>query len=193
MTTVILTRHGETDWNRDHRWQGHADPSLNELGQAQARELVERLADLPLDAVYSSDLRRARETAEAVAEAKGLQVVTDSLLREIEVGEWTCLTTDEIKARFPAGWERHAAGGDGWERGETHAAMSSRIVSVVSRIAGGHPGEQILCVLHGGVIRALLAHAASMPLDEYRRTRRGPANGSVSRIAVEDGRFRRID
>ena len=193
MTTVILARHGETDWNRDHRWQGHADPPLNEMGRAQSRELVARLADVQLEAVYSSDLLRALETARAVTTAKGLQVVADPLLREIDVGEWTGLTTDEIKGRFRAGWERNRMGEDGWERGETHPDMSLRIVSAVSRIAGDHPGGQILCVLHGGVIRALLAHAASMPLEAYRRTRRGPENGSVSTIGVEDGTFRRID
>ena len=193
MTTFLIVRHGQSTWNAEHRWQGLADPPLSELGREQARALAAELRDVPLDAVYASDLQRASETAEAVARAKGLTVVTNPTLREIDVGEWSGLTTDEIKARFPAGWERLSAGGDGWEHGETHAAMSERIVSAVTGIAGAHPGEQILCVLHGGVIRALLARAAGMPLSEYRLTHRGPANGTVSRIAVEDGTFRRID
>ncbi len=163
------------------------------MGRAQARALAEELAGVGLDAVYSSDLRRALETAQAVASAQGLPVVPDEALREIDVGEWTGLTTDEIKDRFPAGWERHSAGGDGWAEGETHAAMSARITAATARIAAAHPGGQILCVLHGGVIRALLARASSMPLAEYRRTQRGPANGVVSRIAVVNGTFRRID
>jgi probable phosphoglycerate mutase len=190
---MFLVRHGETDWNREHRWQGHADPPLNETGRAQSRELAQRLADVPLAAIYASDLARARETAEVVAEARRLPVVTDPALREIDVGEWCGLTTDEIRARFPVAWERHAAGGDGWERGETHAAMSARIVSAAARIALAHSNRNVLCVLHGGVIRALLARAAGVDLDEYRRTTRGPVNGAVARLAVEGGRFRRID
>ena len=193
MTTILIVRHGQTDWNRDQRWQGHADPPLNELGRGQASGLAAELGGVPLDAVYASDLRRASETAEIVAGTKGLSVVTDPALREIDVGEWSGLTTDEIKARFPAGWERHSSGGDGWEHGEPHAAMSDRIVIAVAGIAAQHPDGQVLCVLHGGVIRALLARASGMSLVEYRRTARGPANGTVSRIAVEDGAFRRID
>jgi probable phosphoglycerate mutase len=193
MTTILIVRHGQSTWNAERRWQGLADPPLSELGREQARQLAAELADVPLDAIYASDLQRARATAETVARAKGLTVVVDSALREIDVGEWSGLTTDEIKVRFPAGWERQTAGGDGWEHGEPHAAMSDRIVSAVTRIAAAHPAGQVLCVLHGGVIRALLARAAGIPLPDYRRTERGPANGTVSRIAVEEGFFRRID
>jgi probable phosphoglycerate mutase len=193
VTTVILARHGETDWNREQRWQGHADPGLNETGRRQAAELARRLAGLGLAAIYSSDLRRARETAEAVGAAAGLEVVPEPGLREIDVGEWSGLTTAEIARDFGEGLARHQAGGDGWRRGETHAAMSERVVSTVARLAAAHPGQRVLCVLHGGVIRALLAHAAGVPLRDYRRAHPGPVNGSVARIAVEDGRFRRID
>jgi broad specificity phosphatase PhoE len=193
VTTVLIVRHGESTWNREQRWQGHADPPLSESGVAQANELARALTDMKLDAVYASDLRRATETAAAVARTKGLIVIADPALREIDVGEWSGLTTEEIQARFPAGWDRHARGGDGWENGETHPEMSDRIVAEIARIATVHPDKQVLCVLHGGVIRAVLARAEGVPLDEYRRTRRGPANGTVSRIAVEGGTIRRID
>ena len=193
VTTILLARHGETDWNREHRWQGHADPPLNDRGREQAAELARRLAGIRIDAVYSSDLARARETAELVAAAIGIAVVVDPALREIDVGEWRGLTTTEIEARFPDGYRRHAGGGDGWQNGETHAAMSARIVEAVGRIAEAHPGGDVLSVLHGGVMRALLAHASGVDLAEYRLAQRGPVNGSVARIAVEDGIFRRID
>jgi broad specificity phosphatase PhoE len=192
-TTILLVRHGETDWNRERRWQGHADPPLNEHGREQARELAARLAGTCLDAVYASDLARARETAEIVAAAKGVAVVVDPALREIDVGEWSGLATAEIERRFPDGYRRHLDGGDGWELGETHAAMSARIVGAVTRLAAAHVDATVLCVLHGGVIRALLAHAQGLDLGEYRRTVRGPVNGAVARIAVGDGVFRRID
>jgi broad specificity phosphatase PhoE len=193
VTTILLVRHGETDWNREQRWQGHADPPLNERGREQSHELARQLAEVPFAAVYSSDLARARQTAEIVAAAKGLDVVTDRALREIDVGEWCGLTTAEIQERFSDGYRRHAEGDDGWEHGETHAAMSGRIVRTAARIAVAHPAENVLCVLHGGVIRALLAHAAGIELREYRRSYRGPVNGGVARIAVEGGTFRRID
>jgi broad specificity phosphatase PhoE len=193
VTTILIVRHSQSTWNSERRWQGHADPPLSDAGREQAIALARSLEGIHLDAIYASDLDRAATTAGVVAHLFGQKVITDPSLREIDVGEWSGLTTDEIKAQFPAGWERHSSGGDGWERGETHAAMSDRIVAAVKRIAAAHPGEQILCVLHGGVIRALLAHATAVPLAEYRRTERGPVFGAVARIAVEDGTFRRID
>jgi broad specificity phosphatase PhoE len=193
VTTILLSRHGESEWNRDRRWQGHADPPLTERGREQADELARKLAEAPLDAVYASDLRRAWETAEIVAKARGIPVVTDPMLREIDVGEWSGLTTTEIEKRFPEGFRRHVEGGDGWAEGEPHAAMSERIIAAVSRIAGSYPCGHVLCVLHGGVIRALLAQAEGVDLGDYRRSNRGPANGTVARIAVEDGTFSRID
>ena len=92
MTTILLARHGETDWNRAGRWQGWADPPLNETGRVQARELAEQLRTIPFDAVYSSDLRRAHETALIVGEPHGVPVVTEPGLREIDVGSWSGLT-----------------------------------------------------------------------------------------------------
>jgi probable phosphoglycerate mutase len=191
-TTLLLARHGESEWNREGRWQGHADPPLSETGRAQADELARALAGVPLEAVYASDLRRARETAAAVAAARGLDVITLAALREIDVGEWSGLTSADIEARFPAGLERHLAGGDGWEHGETHAAMSARIVAAASDIAARHPDGSVLGVLHGGVIRALLAYAAGVDLGEYRRSNPGPVNGSVARIAVGKAGFTRL-
>jgi broad specificity phosphatase PhoE len=193
-TIVLLARHGETDWNLQRRWQGHADPPLNDRGREQARQLAAHLADVDLEAIYASDLARARETAWIVAAAKGVDgVVTDSALREIDVGEWSGLTTTEIERHFPDGLRRHADGGDGWVHGESHRAMSERIVGAVTRIAAAHAGGCVLCVLHGGVMRAILAHAAGRELGEFRRAVAGPVNGAVARIAVEGSTFRRRD
>jgi probable phosphoglycerate mutase len=190
VTTILLARHAETDWNRDHRWQGLADPPLNATGVEQAAELARRLADDQFDAIYSSDLQRAAATARAVARGRDLEVVLDTGLREIDVGEWSGLSTAEIEERYPEGFARHVAGGDGWIEGEPHAAMSARVIAAVTRIAEAHPGGRVLCVLHGGTIRALLAHAAGIDLGEWRRTRRGPTNGAVATIEVENGAFR---
>jgi 2,3-bisphosphoglycerate-dependent phosphoglycerate mutase len=193
VTRILLARHGETDWNRESRWQGHADIPLNETGREQAHELGRALAETSLDAVYSSDLLRAYETAEIVARPRGFTVIRDAALREIDDREWTGLTWPEIEQAFPEGARRHQVGGTGWEHGETWAAMTERVIAALDRIAARHPDGCVLCVIHGGPIRVSLAHAMGLDLREYRRTQPEPANGSVSEIAVEEGAFRRID
>src|SRR5919204_950818 len=155
VTTLLLARHGETDWNRARRWQGHADRPLTDRGRAQAAALAERLADIALDAVYSSDLRRARDTAEAVAAIQGVDVVELAELREVNVGSWEGLTRDEAEARLPDGLRRWRAGGTGWDDGETYAEMSRRVLAAVERIATDHEGGRVLIVSHGGPIRAV--------------------------------------
>ena len=146
MATILLARHGETDWNREGRWQGWADPPLNETGREQARALAEELRHTPFDAVYSSDLRRAHETAEIVAAPHRVAVVVDSGLREIDVGSWSGLTRAEITARFPDGKRPD---------GETHEQQATRVRAAVTRIARTHPGGRVLVVGHGGTIRSI--------------------------------------
>jgi broad specificity phosphatase PhoE len=102
VTTLLLARHGETDWNREHRWQGHAGPPLNDTGRRQALALAQRLP--VVDAVYSSDTERAYETAQIVAEPRGLEVRTDARLREVNFGLWEGLTRGEIDERFGDGF-----------------------------------------------------------------------------------------
>ena len=154
MATLILARHGETDWNRDGIWQGHGDPPLNDLGRRQAAELAERLADVEIDALYSSDLRRAYETAEIVGRAKELEITADPDLREMDVGSWSGLTTEEIATRFP-GMTSHD--------GEAREAFDARAVGALTRIAGAHEGGRVLVVTHGGVVRALERHLLGEP------------------------------
>jgi broad specificity phosphatase PhoE len=155
VTTILLARHGETDWNREGRWQGWADPPLNETGRTQARALARQLRDTPFDAVYASDLRRAHETAEIVAKPHGVPVVADPGLREIDVGSWSGLTRAELAARFPNGDRPD---------GETREQHADRVLAAVARIAREHPGARILLVTHGGTMRALRSHVSDEPL-----------------------------
>lgn len=152
MTKILLARHGETDWNRDRRVQGHTDVPLNAAGIEQAHALADELAAEPLVAVYSSDLGRARDTAAAVAARHGLPVSIDADLREKNFGSWEGLTDTEIAGRFP-----HAQRG-GWGDGETTEAVAERVVAALTRIRATHPSGLVLVVSHGGPIRALLAH-----------------------------------
>ena len=154
MTTILLARHGETDWNRENRWQGWADPPLNDAGRAQARALAEQLQETPFDAVYSSDLRRAHETAEIVAAPHGVPVISDPGLREIDVGSWSGLTHAEIEEHFPGG-ER--------PDGETREQHLERVLRAAEGIARANPNRRILLVTHGGTMRALCGHTTDEP------------------------------
>lgn len=189
MTTILLARHGESDWNRDQRWQGHADRPLTELGRRQARELAERLAHTDLDAVYSSDLRRAQETAEIVGRTHGLDVKTMPALREVDVGSWSGLTRAEAEQRYPEGYLRWLAGEEGWDDGETYDELGARVVGAVREIAADHPGERVLVLAHGGSIRAVHAAALGVDVHTYRRLQRVEPNASLSAVCIEDGRL----
>ena len=188
-----MVRHGESDWNVERRWQGHADRPLTDRGRGQAQNLAARLAGVDLDAVYSSDLRRAWETAEAVASAKGLDVIRLPELREVDVGSWSGLTRDECEARFPEAFARWRAGGSGWDDGESYEEMGERIVEAIGRLAAEHQGGAILVVSHGGPIRAVHAHALGVDIATHRRTGPVEPNARLSAVAVEDGRFARVE
>jgi broad specificity phosphatase PhoE len=189
VTTVHLARHGQSDWNAAGRWQGHADRPLTELGRQQAAELAERLASVPLDAVYSSDLRRALETAEPVAARLGLDVQAVPALREVDVGAWSGLSRPEVEQRFPDAFARWRGGGQGWQDGETYEQMTERVVGAVLELAAAHPGGEILVVAHGGPIRALHAVALGLDISEHRRLKPVAANAKLSHLLVEDGRL----
>jgi len=177
-TTLLLARHGETDWNRDRRIQGHSDVPLNDAGRAQAAELGRRLDVLRLGAVYSSDLSRARETA-VIAVGGRLPVIELDALREKHFGTWEGLTDADVLRRFP-----NARAGQ-WGDGETGEKMSSRVVAALLGIAAAHHDETVLVVTHGGPIRAALRREGIDP---------GPiGNCQLTRVAVVGDRLARLD
>lgn len=189
-TLVILARHGESDWNAAGRWQGHTDRPLTDRGRRQAEELARRLAHVPLDAVYASDLKRARETAAAVAEPRGLEVEGLRELREVDVGSWAGLTRQEVEERFPDGFRRWLAWEVGWEDGETYEEMGARVAGAVRNLAARHAGGRILVVSHGGSVRALHAAAAGVDVTSYRRLHPVTPNADLSALLVDpDGRL----
>lgn len=180
MTTFLLVRHGQTDWNLERRVQGHADRPLNETGRAQAHALADELDGTTIDAVYSSDLARALETARILGRRLGLPVAVTPDLREKHFGTWEGLTDQEVLSRFP-----HAREGP-WGDGETTDEMTERVVAGLRRIAAAHPGGQVLVVAHGGPLRALLRHSEA--------DHDGPIeNCHVVRIRLEDGVLRAVD
>jgi 2,3-bisphosphoglycerate-dependent phosphoglycerate mutase len=193
VTDFLLVRHGETDWNRERRFQGHADEPLNETGRAQARELADELAGETVDAIYSSDLRRAHETAEIIAERLGVPVVADRALREVDVGEWQGLTWPEIEERFPEGVRSWHEDGHGWTGGETYDQLGERVVAALRRLAEEHPGERLVVVGHGGTVRSVRAFVEGRTVAESRRASPPIGNCEVFRVRAENGTFRGLD
>jgi broad specificity phosphatase PhoE len=192
VTTILLARHGETNWNRDGRFQGHADPPLNRRGRAQAVDLARALAAEQLAAVYSSPLRRALETAEVVAASHGLEPIPVDGLREVDVGSWSGLTRGEVEERFPEQFSRWLEFDQGWEDGETYEEMGTRAVAALLELAAAHEHERVLAVTHGGPIRAAFAFADGTTHAEARRL--GPTIGNtfLAELAVENGALRRL-
>jgi broad specificity phosphatase PhoE len=177
VTTILLARHGETDWNLNRRLQGHTDLPLNDRGRDQARNLAAELAGEPIDAVYSSDLVRAHETARIVAEGHGLDVTAIDDLRERHFGTWEGLSDNEISERFPEAAE--GVLGDG----ETREEMARRVFDALQRIADTHPDGHVLVVSHGGPLRAVLRHCG---VDGVERI----DNCHVVRLEAGDGSLR---
>jgi broad specificity phosphatase PhoE len=192
-TTIVLVRHGETDWNRDNRFQGRADPPLNDTGREQARGLAAALSAERFDAVYTSPLRRAAETAAILAGALEVDAAPDASLMEVDVGSWSGLTRTEVEARFPEGFTRWLEYGHGWDDGETYDELGARVVSGLAVIAARHPGDLVLAVTHGGPIRSALAAAERVSFDDARRSIHVIDNCAVVRLAVRDGKLERVD
>jgi broad specificity phosphatase PhoE len=193
VTELLLLRHGETDWNRDGRFQGHADPPLNAKGREQARTLAAELAGEGIELVYTSDLARARETAEIVAERLGASVVALRELREIDVGEWQGLTWPEVEERYPDAARNWHERGHGWQSGESYDDLAERVLGTLRRIAGDHPAQRVLIVGHGGTVRVVRAFAEGLSVAESRRRSPALGNCQVFRVVTEDGTFRGID
>lgn len=166
---MFVARHGETDWNRERRWQGHRGPGLNQTGEAQAAALAGRLEQIGVDIVYTSDLPRAVQTANVVAERLGLPVEQDPAFREVDVGEWAGLTREEVAERDPEGFRRWSEGGAGWQDGESYEDMHARVVAAYERVCALHADARVLIVAHGGTVRALTAHAVGLGLHDRRR------------------------
>ncbi|MBN1200216.1 MAG: histidine phosphatase family protein [Anaerolineae bacterium] len=159
-TRALLIRHGETIWNASGRWQGNAPVPLSTTGQQQARALGRYLANdgPPVDVLYSSPLKRAYQTAEAIAHALDLPVHTDARLRETDLGDWQGLTREEAAAWDP---ERFAAFSADWytvapPNGESRNQLKARARAAFEDITARHPGQQIALVSHGGTLNMLI-------------------------------------
>lgn len=169
-TRLTLIRHGETEWNREGRMQGHGDSPLSKEGRRQVHALALRLEQFAFDHLYSSDLGRARSSAEAIAQLSGHSIQLVPELRERNMGLFEGLTPHEVRARYPReyeSWKSHdptcATPG-----GESIDASTARIFACCETLAEKHRGEHLVAVTHGGVLASFLRHILGIPPETAR-------------------------
>ncbi len=181
-TILWLVRHGQTDWNIEGRYQGQADTALNPTGIEEAGRAAQQLADRPFQKVYSSDLTRAKQTAELIARPRNVIIQVDPRLREISLGEWEGQLFNLIQGRYPQDVAQReltpltfrAPGGESIED------IWERVKQAVNEIAAQNPGEEVVLVSHGLVLAALLAYARDHDISQaYSRI---PANATPERL-----------
>ena len=166
---LYLVRHGETDWNLQRRYQGQSDIPLNNTGIQQARKIAGRLSKEKIDAIYSSDLSRARETAEQIAQPHKLKVTSDARWRELSFGDWEGLTYPEIQVKAPdelALWESDLTG-YAPPHGETLTQLAGRVLSVFDELHALHADQTVLIVSHGGPLQTLLCHVLGVSFQRH--------------------------
>lgn len=168
---VLLLRHGRTEWNASGRFQGQLDSALDLIGRAQAKAAAVAVAPMQPDALLTSDLARAVDTATAVGEEAGLSPVVDVRLREIFLGRWEGLTRAEARAQFPAEYASWQAGVDARRGdGETYAEVGARAVScVLERLDELGAGSLVVAVTHGGTARATIGTLLDLDPDTWWR------------------------
>lgn len=197
MTEIWFIRHGETDWNRQRRLQGWQDIPLNEAGRQQAAQLAARMRDEAVqtrfDALYSSDLQRARDTAQPVAEQLDLRIRTEPGIRERGFGVLEGLDLEHIDTLAPAAaasWKSRdpLRPLDG---GETLGQFQSRVISTVDDIAARHGGERIMLFTHGGVLDIVWRPASGVPLNAPRDA--SMLNVSINRVGVSGREWQVLD
>ena len=167
MTTIFFIRHGQTEWNKTLRYQGHSDIELTAEGLHQAELVANRLAKEPFSAIYSSDLVRARVTADTIAKKHGLPVTVTPDFREVMFGAWEGLRYNQIYDGWPTAMDDffQKPGQVKIPDGETFHAVKQRTDKALAEIRSKHDGQCVAVVTHGGAIRTMLCSALGISLD----------------------------
>jgi broad specificity phosphatase PhoE len=163
--TLWLVRHGQTDWNVEGRFQGQADPPLNAVGRAESRRLAAQLRGRHIDALYSSDLRRARQTAAYLSRAMDKPIRLEPRLREINQGQWEGMLFTDISRQFPEISQVRQRNALDFRPpgGETVREVAARVLQAVDDIGHCHPGSQVIVVSHGVALAVILAVVNHVP------------------------------
>lgn len=194
-TIIYLVRHGESLGNKVGRFLGHTDLDLSELGYTQASMTADALSSIHFDAIYSSDLLRAYNTALPHAKMRGLEIIKSTGLREIFVGEWEGMLAEDIKSQygdmFTLGW-RAGYGTFTPPGGEGVMESGERFYCEMTRIAKERAGECILVTAHASVIRTFYALTLGVAPEHIAADVPFPSNASYSVFEFEDGAFRPV-
>jgi 2,3-bisphosphoglycerate-dependent phosphoglycerate mutase len=185
MTELVLIRHGETDWNRQLRFQGQVDVPLNATGHEQARRVAERLAGESFDHLYASDLIRTQQTAQPSVERLGLKGISDAALREQNFGSVDGMRTEDIQTGHPEAWARWVQFREdfSFEGGESVRQFHARVMGAVRRLVAAHTGQTLLVVTHGGVLDMIYRSARGLSLSGPRQC--DIPNGGINRVRFE--------
>jgi len=170
---IILVRHGETKWNFERRIVGHTEIELNKTGHRQAQQLALALSDHKVSAIYTSPLRRARQTAEAIASKHDIEIEMEDALKEFDAGDMNGLTIDEVNRKYENFFERWVQGDPELRMpgGESVSDLRRRTWPVVGRIVERHPGGTVIVVSHTIVILTVINTALGMALADFRKMR----------------------
>ena len=189
MTEIIIIRHGETEWNKTGRFQGHSDVPLSVEGRAQAEALGRHLALDHVDAIYASDLIRAMETAAPLAARFGLTVTPDPLLRELNFGAWEGRSFNDVNAEHSDTMKRFYNDPEHADipESEPFPEFQKRVAGRVREIVRAHQGKRVVIVSHGASIRILLADILAMPIRSIWHV--SQLNTAVNKIRFEDDGF----
>jgi len=188
-TQLIMVRHGQTVWNLEGKRQGYLDSPLTEKGLAQAKALARRFGRLSFRVLYSSDLGRAYQTAKIISEVTGHEIITDSRLRERNLGIFQGLKADEIRDRYPEEYRLHRSLGPDYviPEGESVRQQVERNIACLNGLGERHLGETVVVVTHGGVLSGFFRDTLSIPLDAPRRF--DFVNGGLNIFAYEEGNW----
>lgn len=190
MVKILLIRHGETDYNKEHRVQGQLNSTLTPEGIQQAEDVAEYLAEnYTIDAIYSSDLDRAVNTAKPLAERLELPIHTTKDLRELHLGLWQGLLYPDAEKRFPetARMRKVDPGNTRYEEGESYWDLMNRSTAAIDRIAKENDGKTVAVYSHGGTIRALICAWMSLPIEKIFTVPAIP-NTAVNVLTYDNGK-----
>mgnify|MGYP000883518997 FL=1 len=185
MTELILIRHGETDWNRELRFQGQVDVPLNAIGHEQARRAGLQLAGETVQHLVCSDLLRTRQSAMPSAQQLGLRAVNDAALREQNFGVVDGMRSGDIESQYPQAWSRWLEfdADFAFDGGESTRVFHARVMAALGRLAQHHAGRCLLIVTHGGVLDMIYRTALDLPLSGPRQS--AIPNGAINRVRMQ--------